>query len=66
MTQEEFDTQFVQHQTLIEQMNVSRCYLDAYINDGRFPTPLRVGKAKLWHKQAIKNHELLLERGVEL
>jgi predicted DNA-binding transcriptional regulator AlpA len=66
MTQEEFDTQFVQHQSLIELMNVSRCYFDKYIVEDKFPQPIRAGKTKLWHKQAIKNHELLLERGVEL
>lgn len=66
MNQEEFNDEFIQHRELIETMNVSKCFFDTYITDGRFPKPIRVGATKLWHKQAIKNHYFLLERGVIL
>lgn len=66
MTQEEFDNSFITNQDLTRIMGVSHSYFDRPREQLEFPEPIKVGRTILWHRQAIKNHWMLQERGVEL
>jgi excisionase family DNA binding protein len=41
-------------QAVVEDLNVSERTLEKWVRDGKFPTPVRMGKRAYWDREAVE------------